>query len=136
MAVRKAPAKKTLITLKKKPAQKLRDKVVSDEALVAAIDRGVEIQRAITTLKEEDSHVRETVVSGIQERGEKSHRGTLGNATVSQRTGSTIYHEDALKKRLGADLWNKVTVRKLDLKKLTAFIAIKEVDAVVVAAIL
>lgn len=67
----------------------------------------------------------------------------ITNATVSDgehkasstvvRSKTTTYNEDRLKKRLGATLWNKVTTRKLDEKKLAAYVKAGDIETSVVA---
>lgn len=139
MVVKKSPVRK-LRTAKKMPMQKTPAKPaapiahsIEDAELMAAIDRAVEISRKLAALSEEDKDVRGTIVTGITERGEKTVKGTSGRATLSAKR-TTEYNEPSLQKRLGASLWNKITTRVLDKKKLLAYIASGEVDGAVVAA--
>lgn len=49
------------------------------------------------------------------------------------RSVTKSYNEDRLKKRIGAPLWNKITTRKLDEKKLGAYVKAGDIDTSVVA---
>jgi transcriptional regulator with AAA-type ATPase domain len=58
--------------------------------------------------------------------------GTPVNVTVVRGTKVNI-DENGLKKALGASMWDKVTTKSLDMKKLQAYIASGEIDPMVVA---
>ncbi|CAB5220339.1 hypothetical protein UFOVP238_29 [uncultured Caudovirales phage] len=50
------------------------------------------------------------------------------------RASSLVINEDGLRKAVGAKLWNRITKRTLDKKKLEAFVTTGEISAVLVAA--
>lgn len=106
-----------------------------------------ELEVAISTLsnlKEQSAHINEQmkstqaqIIDLMAERKTSSHvvRSGVRRITATIVRGSRlVLDEPALKKRLGADMWNKVTTRVLDRKKLDAFVASGEIDANEIAA--
>lgn len=73
----------------------------------------------------------------IMERlGETKHEVKDGKSLVTAtvvRGARAVLDEGMLQKNLGSTLWNKVTTRVLDRKKLEAYVASNEVDPMVVA---
>lgn len=84
-------------------------------------------QKVLTT---DIAELQQTILDQMDRQGIKSRRFKVGDkyVTASRRQNtSLVYDEKKLKKRLGAALWNKVTTRALDKKKLEAFVASGEV---------
>ena len=90
---------------------------LKEEALVASLAVANQERVVIDYMNLFGSKTRKTV----------AYRATLVTSTY------TKYNETGLKKALGAPLWNKVTVSKLDTKKLDEAVADGLVDIMVVA---
>lgn len=75
-----------------------------------------EVQDRVIALQPEKEYITE---SGIK-------------STIVQKVKMTIF-EDILKKKVGAAMWNKITTKALDRKKLDAFVASGEITSAVLA---
>jgi hypothetical protein len=75
----------------------------------------------------------ERMIEVLNHAGLDSYKGTRGKVTISTKTSVTI-DDDKLRKRLGVQLWNKITTRVLDKAKLDAYIKTKEIPLATVAA--
>lgn len=89
------------------------------------------ISDAVTTAQEE--------LVGIMQADQRKNAtvpntsGT-GDLSITLVEGSTMsLDEEKLKKAIGAQMWNKITTRTLDRKKLDAFIASGEINPMIVA---
>lgn len=96
-----------------------------------------EKRATISALQEDVKGHQERVVEALQNTKTKSHKveinGQAWGVTLVEGT-SVVLDEGKLKKRIGAALWNKITTRSLDKKKLEAFIASGEIKSTDVAA--
>lgn len=103
------------------------------ETIESLTDRYVELRKQRDNVDEELREVAAQLQDHMEVADLASHKAASGRkVTVVTRT-NTVMNEETLRKRLGAQLWNKVTVRKLDKRKLDAFIKSGEVKAVDVA---
>jgi regulator of replication initiation timing len=120
----------------KRPAKRALPAVSPSELDVMIVDlkdmrdevKGLEIQ-----IKEKQADV----LIVMDKQGLKSHKVKIGKkvlTAVRQQNHTLVYDEDKLRKRLGASLWNKITTRVLDKKKLEAFVASGEISTTVLAA--
>lgn len=121
-----ATTKKALST-KKKPSELL-DELIID--VQAKRDQAKSLNEDIKTEQAEVLDLMERL--GLDSHMIKLPNGKTVKATRIQAT-STVIDEPKLKKRLGLALWNKVSTRTLDKKKLEAYIASGEVKVSVVA---
>lgn len=69
---------------------------------------------------------------GMSTRTFKGSDGHQHNVN-KQQTIAQVIDQPKLKKKVGAKLWDKITTRSLDKKKMDAFIASGELDAAIVA---
>lgn len=84
--------------------------------------------------QEEFEEVQKRVISTLERTGKKSITANDRNLRGTLVKGSTMVLDDeALKKTLGAKIWNKITKRVLDKEKLEAHIVTGEVDKHLVA---
>lgn len=77
------------------------------------------------------------VLVQMDKQGIKSHKVKVGKTILTatkQQNHTLVYDEDKLRKRLGSALWNKITTRVLDKKKLEAFVASGEIPVTTLAA--
>lgn len=96
-----------------------------------------ELRRQKDELEGTIDALQQRIVATLDSLEVKSHEvevkgGRSIKATRSQNN-RTVIDEIALKKAMGESLWNKVSSRVLDKKKLEAFIASGEVSATAVA---
>lgn len=78
----------------------------------------------------------EALMARMDDEGRKSVVVRNGDKTITaarMQVSRVVIDEPALKKRVGAKLWEKISVRVLDRKKLDAFIATGEVAPETVA---
>ena len=116
-----------------KRAKKAEVIIALDGAILSLKDK----RDAAKTLAGEISEAQVEVLDLFDQLGILSHSVTSGNKTYKasrQQNTSLVYDETKLRKRLGAALWNKITTRTLDKKKLEAFVASKEVKVADLAA--
>lgn len=134
-------------TIAKKAVPKGVPKKVKRASVVEATPKD-ELDEALvrfSELKEQAAHISDQVkvtqseiLELMAKRKIKQHVVRIGFKRVSGTIVAgtrVVIDEVGLKKRLGADLWNKVTTRSLDRKKLDAYLASGEVDVNEVAAV-
>lgn len=134
MAVRKPPARKgvtrsrTVVKEKVDPIAEVRDDIIAIE------HKRSEVKRLNDEVKVHQDRVNQAFARAKRKSTKVEVPGD-GTYNVTYVEGSSIVlDEQKLKKRIGAALWNKVTTRVLDRKKLEAFIASQEIPATTVAA--
>ena len=96
-----------------------------------------DIKQKKGVLADREKKVQEDIVELLQKAKQTSTTVEAGGKRVQAALvagSSVVLDEDKLKNRLGAALWNKITTRALDRKKLDAFIASGEVKVTDVAA--
>jgi hypothetical protein len=99
--------------------------------------------KAVAKREGESADVQKDIIKGEMTRlgineltaEEKDPSGAVHKvkANLGDPPMTLVYDEAKLKKALGVTLWNKVSTRRLDERKLKAFIKSGEVDAIVVA---
>lgn len=96
-----------------------------------------ELRRQKEDLEGTIDALQQRIVAALDSIEVKSHEVEVNGGRTIKATRSqnnrTVIDEIALKKAMGESLWNKVSSRVLDKKKLEAFIASGEVSATAVA---
>ena len=116
------------------PKPRPRKKVVAQNRtdLVAAMDMFAAAKQVKDEVLAEYAKAEEALVQIMQEHGVKSVTGTEAKGTLIEGTRIVI-DEAALKKRLGAGMWDKITKQVIDKEKLEARIAVGDIPATAVA---
>jgi hypothetical protein len=105
---------------------------VNEESLEDAIGALHYVKQAKEEIEREFQEAQQRVITIMQSQDMKQKRVGVISATVVQRSRPK-YNEESLAKQLGAEVWNKVTKKILDTKKLEQAINDKVVDVNVVA---
>lgn len=126
------PRRKKLPTRKSKPKSEWLREAQQD------IERLADIKADQSRLSDEAGELQTRILVALDRAGQASTSFDGANGRRLQATrvqgSSVLLDEEKLKKRLGAALWNKVTTRALDRKKLEALIGSGEVKTSDVAA--
>lgn len=120
-------------TIKKATSPKKKAADVIDELIMDLKEKRETVKTLNQEIKQEQDDLLDAMDKiGIDSRTIRTPDGKTFQATRIQAT-SIIIDEPKLKKRLGLALWNRVSTRTLDKKKLEAYIASGEVKASIVA---
>lgn len=97
-------------------------------------DLRVQKSRIEATIKEKQQRILEAFEHVEQSSKTFTHSDGRRFTVTRVQGSSVVIDEEKLKNRLGASMWNKITARVLDRKKLEAFIGSGEIPTTVVAA--
>lgn len=126
-------AKKTIRKTVSKPRTKDATVQALDEVLIQLHDK----RKTAKDLAEDISSLQDQAMPLLDQLGETKHVTTLPDGTKVRATKveghRTVIDEAKLKRKIGLSMWNKVTSRFLDRKKLDAYIASGEIKASIVA---
>lgn len=106
--------------------------------LPALLDEYQELKAKADEIQEALEAARDQLVTAMQKLGAKSTSVQLPDKLVKGtliEVSRIVINEPALKKKIGAEMWNKVTKRVLDKPKLEAAMALGEVDPNTVASV-
>lgn len=120
---------------KKRPAGRGRE---VDTGAIRSLARKIEASRAVIAFEQDKVKTwQEELVGLMQTSGMKSTTVDAANGehlsvTLVEGT-SIVIDESLLKKKLGARMWDRVTSRVLDKRKLDANVAAGDIDPMVIA---
>ena len=123
------------------PINKARPRRIVHKAASVMADLANKVFVGRDQIKRIDDDVKtaqEELVGIMQNDGRKTatvpNQAGTGDLSITLVEGSTMVLDEAkLKVALGAQMWNKVTTRVLDRKKLDAFVASGEINPLVIA---
>lgn len=130
-----APAKKTKTMKKVTPAKAPKKKPDELDLLILNL---ASIRAEVKDMKIEEANLQKQILDLMEKRGVASRAlkdadGHAVKATRVQNHPQPVINEPRLKKRLGVNLWNKVSTRSLDANKLKAYVASGEIKPQIVA---
>ena len=104
------------------------------EALDKHLSAYVEARRQRDAAVKTISANKTLIMEELERLGKDEYENTEGNRVVVTSSTSSVIDVERLRKRLGAAMWNKITTRVLDGKKLDAYVSSGEIRPIIVAA--
>lgn len=113
----------------KKIAKRVEKVEPDTESIDNMIENYAYLRKQRGELDDQMRDISNELVVQLRRHGIKNRKTSSGYKVTLVERANTTLNENTLRKRLGAQMWNKVTTRVLDKRKLDAFIKSGEVSS-------